>query len=131
MSQVVIDRLKNEIREWSIKHSQAGDDELSFAEDCEMNAEMCILKYCLQNNYTVRGFAPTPLDEEEDVEDLIEYLGKLRLFLDLLCLEKDDVAELCHYYQSTFWPELSETVQDMIARIQRQVNSGKFYEVDL
>jgi hypothetical protein len=133
MSQEGIDKAKKEIQEWSSKHSKLNDhiDNLAFAEEYEIQAEMIILEYCINKNYKINGFTPTLLTDDEDVEDINSYLEKLRLYFDLLFIEKDDVAELCLYYQTTFWPDFTETKDEMIERILQQIDSGKFYSVEI
>jgi hypothetical protein len=130
MSEDKMEHVKNQIHELSLMHAKLNDhvDNMAFAEQYEIQAEMIILEYCINKKYLVHGFAPQVLVDDEDVEDMGVYLEKLRLYLDILCIGEDDVAELCFYYQSIFWPDFSESKEEMIARINKQVDSGKFYE---
>ncbi len=133
MSQELIDRAKRGIQELSSKHSKLNDDidNIAFAEEYEIQAEMIILEYCLNKNYEVNGFSPILLADNEEVEDINNYLEKLRLYFDLLSIKNKDVAELWLYYQSIFWPDYIETEDEMIARIHQQIDSGKFYRIDI
>ena len=92
---------------------------------------MIILEYCLNNKYKINGCSPKLMGDDEDDEYINVYFDKLRLYLDLLSLEKEDVAELCWYYQSIFWPDVTETMNEMIERIKHQVSSGKYYKVEI
>ena len=127
------EEVKMKIQELSSKHSELNDhiDNIAFAEEYEIQAEMIILEYCLNNKYNINGFSPKLLRDDEDVEDINIYLEILRLYLDLLSLEKEDVAEICLYYQSTFWPDLIETKNEMKERIKQQISSGKYYKVEI
>lgn len=107
------------------------------AELYELQAEAIILDYCLKNHYEVNGYAPVNRDNSEgfevmeDTEDVDLHVEKLRQYLDLVSLEKDDVAELYAFYQGVFWPDFKESKEEMFERIKQQVASDGFYRVRL
>jgi hypothetical protein len=129
----VIEDVKTKIQELSSKHSILNEeiDSMALAEEYEIQAQMMILEYCLNKKYAINGFLPTLLSDDDEFEDVNTYFEKLGLYLDLLSLEKEDVADLWLYYHSVFWPDFIETKSEMIERIKQQVSSGKFYSVEI
>lgn len=116
------------------KHDAVGDeiDDLSFAEMIEEEAEDLIVAYCVDKSYLINGF-PTEMMESEDEEYDEDYFcrERYRLYLDLLLIEKDDVAELMWYYNDLFWPGTFSEKEAYISQVKAYLNSGKMYDVEL
>ncbi len=91
------------------KNDNLEEDEWEFLEN---EAENLVINYCVNNNYMINGFPhekrkiASQLDEEYFNRD------RYRLYLDLLSLEKDDVADLMWYFNKTFWPDSFDTKED-------------------
>lgn len=134
MPNAIIKNIKKDIEKLGLKHSMLDEslDSVAFAEALEIEALEVIFAYCIQLDYVINGFSPTALkDYHEDDGDLFEFEEKLRLYLDLVAIEKDDVFELYSHYHSIFWPDFVETKSEFKERIQQQLASGKFYNVEL
>lgn len=116
------------------KHDDVGDeiDDLSLAEIIEEEAEDLIVAYCVDKSYLINGF-PTEMMESEDEEYDEDYFcrERYRLYLDLLLIEKEDVAELMWYYNTLFWPDTFSSKEDYISQVRAYLNSGKMYNVQL
>ena len=116
------------------KHDAVGDeiDDLSLAEMIEEEAEDLIVAYCVEKSYLVNGF-PTEMLESDDEEYDEDYFcrERYRLYLDLLLIEKDDVAELMWYYNDLFWPETFSDKEAYIGQVKAYLNSGKMYDLEL
>ena len=96
------------IHELGLRHAniqEIGIDEFKEAELLEIEAEDLIISYCEEKGYQINGF---PMDKRLLSEDELEedYFSRARfqLYLDMLTLEKDDVAELTWCIVSVFWP---------------------------
>jgi hypothetical protein len=105
-----------------------GHDELTYAEVYEGEAEDLILRYCDFNDYTINGFPKVPkalFETQSTIEGEDEecYFSRERygLFLDLLALEKEDVAELLWFYNHSFWPEFFETKEGFLKMVKESV----------
>lgn len=128
------EQIKERIGELHKKHDAIGNDnsELWLAESYEVEAEDLIVAYCEERGYLVNGF-PTEKRNLDDDEHDDEYFSteRFRLYLDTLAVQKDDVAELLYYYNSTFWPNFEETKQEFIERLKYQLENGTMYDVEL
>jgi len=56
---------------------------------------------------------------------------RFQLYLDLLSLEKEDVADLTWFFVSAFWPAQFSDKQDYLMTIKEQIECGVFYDVEL
>lgn len=113
-----IERIKKEILKLAKMHAETTDDldGLKDAEICEEEAENIIVKYCIEKGYLVNGF-PTEKTKFEDEEEEEEYFcqERYRLYLDTLCIQKDDVAELMWFYNNSFWPDFKVSKKEFIS----------------
>lgn len=123
------------IREIASRHAsiqEVGIDEIKESELLEIEAENLIISYCEKMGYQVYGF---PMDKRNVDEDKLDedYFCRERfqLYLDLLSLEKEDVAELMWFFVSTFWPAQFSNKQQYLLTIKEQIESGVFYDVEL
>ena len=115
----------HEINEQSI-------EDFNDSEWLEKQVEDLITDYCVYNNYLVNGF-PTEkknlpfeeLDEDYFCRELYQ------LYLDLLVIDKIDVADLMWYYINSFWPNQFESRSNYIETIKEQIESGVFYDVEI
>lgn len=116
------------------KHDAVGDeiDDLSLAEMIEEEAEDLIVAYCVDKSYLINGF-PTEMMESEEEEYDEDYFcrERYRLYLDLLLIEKDDVAELMWYYNDLFWSGTFRDKEAYISQVKAYLNSGKMYDLEL
>lgn len=97
---------------------EKGMNEIKEAELIEQEAFHLILQYCDEQGYSVDGFPHEKrnLPEEEIDEDYFCH-DRFRLFLDILTLDNNDVAELMWAYVSAFWPNVAETKHEYIKMI--------------
>jgi hypothetical protein len=111
---------------------EIGIDDFKEAEILEIEAEDLIISYCEQKGYQINGF---PIDKRMLAEDELEedYFCRERfqLYLDMLTLEKDDVAELTWCNVSNFWPKQFTDKQEYLNTVKEQIECGVFYEVQL
>ena len=125
--------IKNKIEALAKQHHQADEEELGFEIIYlyERDAMNSIVQYCECKGYLINGF-PTQtrlIIPEEDQEDYFND-ERFQYYLDLLSLQKEEVAELNYTYQKSFWPDSIGTFDEFITSIQFQINSSNFYEVD-
>jgi hypothetical protein len=125
--------IKNKIETLAKQYHHADEDKLGFEIIYlyEREALNSIVQYCECKGYLINGF-PTqkrliiPEEEQEDyfTDERFQY------YLDLLSLQKEEVAELNYTYQKSFWPDSMGTLDEFMASIQFQINSTNFYEID-
>lgn len=125
--------IKNKIEALAKQYHQANEEELGFEIIYlyEQEALNCIVQFCECKGYLINGF-PTQKrliileDEQEEyfTDECFQY------YLDLLSLQKEEVAELNYTYQKSFWPDSMGTFDEFMSAIQFQINSANFYEVD-
>ena len=125
--------IKDKIEALTKQYHQADEEELGFEIIYlyEREALNNIVQYCECKGYFINGF-PTqkrliiPKEEQGDyfTDERFQY------YLDLLSLQKEEVAELNYTYQKSFWPDSIGTFDEFMASIQFQINSANFYEVD-
>ena len=103
-----------------------------------------IKKFCDDKNISFTGYTSLNDDEGNDIlKDYMQVLAKpeeeqedyfnderFQYYLDLLSLQKEEVAELNYTYQKSFWTDSIGTFDEFITSIQFQINSSNFYEVD-
>ena len=124
-----------QINSLSIKYHEINEQSLedfNDAEWIEIQVEDLIVNYCVQNNYLVNGF-PTEkknLQFEELDEDYF-CRERYQLYLDLLVIDKLDVADLMWYYVKSFWPNEFESKSNYIETIKDQIESGFFYDIEI
>jgi hypothetical protein len=129
-----INEIKSQLILLKQKHDAVGDelDDLSFAEIYEEEAEDLIVAYCVGKSYLINGF-PTEMMESEDEEYDDDYFcrERYRLYLDLLLVEKDDVAELMWFYNDLFWPGTFSDKQALVNHVNAYLKSGRMYDVEI
>ena len=127
------EQIKNKIEVLAKLHHQADEELLGFEVIHQYEQEDLhnIVQYCECKGYLINGF-PTQkrlIILEEDQEDYFND-ERFQYYLDLLSLQKEEVAELNYTYQKSFWPDSMGTFDEFMAAIQFQINSSNFYEVD-
>lgn len=125
--------IKNKIEALAKQYHQADEDKLDFEIIYlyEREALNSIVQYCECKGYLINGF-PTQkrlIISEDEQEDYFTD-ERFQYYLDLLSLQKQEVAELNYKYQKSFWPDSIGTFDEFITSIQFQINSTNFYEVD-
>lgn len=134
---MTLDQIKVKITELADVHRSSTnslDDERD-DEYIEAEAFAMVTAYCENKGYEVNGFPGQKKKEAETDPDLDEdyfCLDRYRYYVDILTLEKDDVAELNWHYYSSFWPEQFENKDDFMDSVGGWVKSGEnFYGVEL
>ncbi len=123
-----LDQIKHQITELAQQHSAIDEetlDDFKEAEWIEEQVEDLIIAYCEQMGYLIDGF-PTEkkeLSEEELGEDYF-CRERYQLYLDMLSLEKEDVAELMWFYTSSFWPDAFKTKEDYLNTTKEIIESN-------
>lgn len=132
MESALIIKKIHELGSRHVNIQETGIDDFKEAELLEIAAEDLIISYCEGKGYQINGF---PMEKRMLAEDELEedYFSRDRfqLYLDMLSLKKDDVAELTWSYVCSFWPAQYNDKQEYIMTIQEQVECGVFYEVQL
>ena len=135
---MVIKEIKRRISELAKEH-EAIDlpclEEIKFAEMIESDAEALIIEYCEHKGYEVNGF---PIEKRKLFEDGLndEYDDdyfchqRFKLYLDILAIEKEDVAELLWYYNNSFWPDYAEDKDEFLNKTKKDLDDG-YYNVEL
>jgi hypothetical protein len=123
------------IHELGLRHAniqEIGIDEFKEAELLEIQAEDLIISYCEEKGYQINGF---PMDKrllsEYELEEDYFSRARFQLYLDMLTLEKDDVAELTWCIVSVFWPNQFTDKQEYLMTLKGQIECGVFYDVHL
>jgi len=123
------------IRELSSRHAniqEVGIDDIKEAELLEIEAENLIICYCEKMGYQINGFPMNKRNVDEDKLDEDYFCReRFQLYLDLLSLEKEDIAELKWFFVSTFWPAQFSDKKDYLQTIKEQIECGVFYDVEL
>ena len=122
--------LKIQIENLAIEHDQLNDwEDLSQAEFLEEAAEDLIIAYCRNNNYLINGFPDEKLKviPEEEFDDYF-CRERYRLYLDLLTIQKNDVAELMFYYYSLLYVNSWEIISDFIQFTEEEI---KMYDMEI
>jgi hypothetical protein len=138
---MVPEEIKQKITEWAQKHGAIDEVSISEFKDAELlerKAVDLIVRYCENQAYLINGF-PTEIrkryenDEMSDDKYDADYFCEERyqLYLDLLTLEKNEVAELTWHYTRSFWPEQFESKQAYLEHIKECIESESFYDVSL
>jgi hypothetical protein len=133
--------IKQKITALAQKHAASDEntlDDIKDAELLESDAKHLIIQYCENQGYLINGF-PTEMkrryenneisDEEYDEDYFCE--ERYDLYLDMLTLDKTDVAELTWHYTSSFWPDQFESKDEYLEHIKSCVDDGGFYDVSL
>lgn len=128
-----LNQIKQQITALAQQHSAIDEkslDDFKEAEWIEEEAEDIIIACCEQMGYLINGF---PTEKKKLSEDVLgeDYFcrERYRLYLDMLSLEKDDVAKLMWFYTSSFWPDAFKTKEDYLASTKEIVESTGFYGV--
>ena len=126
-----ISDLKKQILNLAIEHDRTSDDldGLNDAELIEETAEDLIISYCRNNKYLINGFPDEKLISipEEEKDDYF-CRERYRLYLDLLTIQKKDVAEIMYYYHTSFYGNYYESILDFIQFIEEAI---KIYDVEI
>jgi hypothetical protein len=130
----MLNEIKSKLIQLSSEHKSIGDqlDDYKDSDSIELQAEQLIIDYCESCNYLVDGF-PTEkrkLPEEELEEDYFRR-ERFQYYLDVLAIQKDDVAELMWCYVSHFWSDMFENQAEYLEGIQDNLDSGVFYDVTI
>ncbi len=76
----------------------------------EQEALEMILQYCQHKGYQVSGFIGFQIESEENNHQ--DWMFNPQYFLDVLTLEKADVAKIHWHYFSSFWPDFAKNKED-------------------
>ena len=122
------EEIKERIKELQKKHDATGGelDDVPFFELYEANAEDLIIDYCESKEYQINGF-PTDkrkIGGEEYDEDYFTR-DRFQLYLDLLTIEKEDVADLTWFYVHNFWPEAFEDKEHYLRTIKHDLEHNR------
>lgn len=133
---MTVEQIKSEITELAQKHAAIDEvsiDEFKDAELLEINAEDLIIAYCEKKGYLVNGFPTEKRQLSEDELDDDDYFCRERfhLYLDLLTIQKDDVAELTWHYTNSFWPDTYESKEYYVDVAKERTEDGRFYDVTI
>jgi hypothetical protein len=133
--------IKQKITALAQKHAASEEntlDDIKDAELLESDAKNLIIQYCENQGYLINGF-PTEMkrryknneisDEEYDEDYFCE--ERYGLYLDMLTLDKTDVAELTWHYTSSFWPDQFQSKDEYLEYIKSCVDDDGFYDVSL
>lgn len=121
---MTLDEIKHEILNSYTSWKSLGDsiDDDKYAEIDEGYIRTLIATYCEEQGYEVEGFqtekrelGKTNNDYDEDYFSWERY----EKYIDILCLEKEDVLELRFFYYQTFW-------SDQVTSSQQVKNDIKF-----
>ena len=121
---MTLDEIKHEILNSYTSWKSLGDsiDDDKYAEIDEGYIRTLIATYCEEQGYEVEGFqtekrelGKTNKDYDEDYFSWERY----EKYIDILCLEKEDVLELRFFYYQTFW-------SDQVTSSQQVKNDIKF-----
>ncbi|MFN5422493.1 MAG: hypothetical protein ACK5AO_04435 [bacterium] len=101
----------------------------------EQEAFDLITQYCETAGYQINGFPKDKKKQAEEDLDLDEdyfCADRYRYYVDMLTLEKEDVADLNWHYYSSFWPAQFEDRDDFISTVKGWIKSGEnFYGVNI
>jgi len=127
--------VKKAITELAKEHEaidEATIDDFKDAEFIEWLATNVLLAYCEHHGYQINGF-PTEKRKRPEGQLDDDYFCRERflLYLDLLTLEKDDVAEICWFFNNSFRPDQAKTKAYFIQEVKEQIETGIFYDVEL
>lgn len=131
---MTLNEIKENIKLLAKKHQSIDENDLDAFDDAdliELRAEKMIINYCEQQKYLVNGFPTEKKEIEDELEEDYFCRERYQLYLDLLLVKKEDVAELMWCFTSRFWPDSFESKEFYIQCIKEQLESGVFYEVDL
>ena len=128
------DEIKDQLIALSETFKSTGDDidDLKDTDLIEMEAEQLIIDYCVHNNYLVNGF---PTEKKNLPQDQLEedYFSRERFqyYLDILALQKEDVADLMYSYVSNFWADQYDSKEEYLHNLKDNLDSGVFYDVTI
>ena len=131
---MTLSEIKENIKLLAEKHQSIDENDLDAFDDAdliELRAEKMIINYCEQQKYLVNGFPTEKKEIEDELEEDYFCRERYQLYLDILLVEKEDVAELMWCLTSNFWPDSFESKEYYIQCIKEQLESGVFYDVDL
>lgn len=133
-TQMDFSKIKQTITEKSIAHQGANDFE--DAELIEVGALDIISTYCIMNKYEINGFPFKLTDKNIDIEEYYELYDSsvfeaYNQYVDLLALEKEDVAELMWHYTNSFWPNQFKSKSEYLEHLKGLLESGAIYEFKL
>jgi hypothetical protein len=129
-----LDEITEKIKALAAQHhaiEETNLDEIKDAEEIELEAEKLIIDYCVNHSYLINGFPTEKEVNSEELEDDYFSRERYQLYLDLLTIDREDIAELMWFYTSHFWPGYFESKEAYCTTIEHQIKSGVFYDVDL
>jgi hypothetical protein len=119
---MTIEEIKQKILEthpsWNATDASIDGDK--YAEVHEGYIRELISDYCEAQGYEAEGF-PTKQKElgktNEDYDEDYFTWERYERYIDLLCLEKEDVLELRFFYYNTFWPDQVTSKEELVVEI--------------
>jgi len=130
---MTIEEIKQKILETHPSWKATGDslDDDKYASINEDYIRELIGDYCEEQGYEVDGF-PTKKRElgktnEYYDEDYFTW-ERYERYIDLLCLEKEDVLELRFFYYNTFWPDQVTSKEELVAEIKLYFKNNLYEE---
>lgn len=107
-------------------NSMDGD---KYSETYEVHIRELIAAYCEAQGYLFEGFPSekrvlgrTDFDYDDDYFTWERY----EKYIDMLCLEKDDVLELRLFYYNTFWPDEVTSEKEIIENIKFNLKNNLY-----
>ena len=131
---MTLDEIKHEILNSYTSWKSLGDsiDDDKYAEIDEGYIRTLIATYCEEQGYEVEGFqtekrelGKTNKDYDEDYFSWERY----EKYIDILCLEKEDVLELRFFYYKTFWSDQVTSSQQVKEDIKFNLKNN-LYDTD-
>ncbi len=126
---VLLEEIKNKIKNLAEKHIQCDDDSYDEAELIEIEVENTVVEYCQMNNYLINGF-PTEMRKLplEELEEDYFCRERFQFYLDTLATQHEDVLELMWCYVSNFWEDQFESKENYIEMLKEALTSEIYYE---
>ncbi len=123
---MTVDEIKKEILECAKIWNEIEEEKIDDFSWVEEDVETLILEYCESHNYIINGF---PTEKRKMLEEDEEFSREeIILYIELLAIEKDDVAELWWFYYKSFWGDSETTKEDFLKEVKERVENG-FYSV--
>lgn len=94
---MTLNEIKENIKLLAEKHQSIDENDLDAFDDAdliELRTEKMIINYCEQQKYLVNGFPTEKKEIEDELEEDYFCRERYHLYLDMLMVEKEDVAEL-------------------------------------
>ncbi len=131
---MTVDEIKDEILNSYTSWKSLGDsiDDDKYAEIDEGYIRTLIVNYCEEQGYEEDGF-PTEKRElgktNKDYDEDYFSWERYEKYIDILCLEKEDVLELRFFYYKTFWSDQVTSSQQVKEDIKFNLKNN-LYDTD-